>query len=426
LFRRATGQSFSQRQPDHTFDAKNRLSEMVADEFKGWRPDPFGLHELRYFAMDGRPTRLVRDGDVLSHDPPRGHALFTDTSHVSKSTELSPTLLPTSAESEVNDVSDAGGPDEPPHEEREPLATADSPLDGWHPDPFGMHEERYFNRGEPTRLIRDSGIEPYDDDDDTAVDKPDVTATPSAGAGEADVPEADVPEAAEPPETPDADVSPEAAAEAPDVAQSPDIAEAPEATEPSEAAVSPEAAVAPEIAGPPAPAVRFDAVVPVDPAESWRADPFGRHEYRYFQNGRPTAYVTDSDTGLQEDPPAPSVSNEVTAAPDPEKARKKPKKERVRRSVPARCIERVRGILPHRRRQQTNSGSPLVEPAAPEEQAETVETAEIARVAAAPAAPDDDGVVFGPPTPVDAAEVSAPWPGTTSGFSPEMSRSSEN
>jgi phosphatidylinositol-3-phosphatase len=31
-------------------------------------------------------------------------------------------------------------------------------LDGWHPDPFGIHEERLFRDGGPTALVRDDGI----------------------------------------------------------------------------------------------------------------------------------------------------------------------------------------------------------------------------------------------------------------------------
>ncbi|HLX87575.1 MAG TPA: hypothetical protein VKR22_03800 [Acidimicrobiales bacterium] len=34
---------------------------------------------------------------------------------------------------------------------------------GWHPDPFGLHEERYISvDGEPTPLVRDAGRESYD------------------------------------------------------------------------------------------------------------------------------------------------------------------------------------------------------------------------------------------------------------------------
>ncbi len=34
---------------------------------------------------------------------------------------------------------------------------------GWHPDPFGIHEERYISvDGEFTKLVRDAGHESYD------------------------------------------------------------------------------------------------------------------------------------------------------------------------------------------------------------------------------------------------------------------------
>jgi phospholipase C len=36
---------------------------------QGWFQDPFGLHEARYFSA-GRPTKLVRDGNVESYDEP--------------------------------------------------------------------------------------------------------------------------------------------------------------------------------------------------------------------------------------------------------------------------------------------------------------------------------------------------------------------
>jgi len=35
-------------------------------------------------------------------------------------------------------------------------------LHGWQPDPFGRYEDRYFVYGEPTRLVRRSGIESTD------------------------------------------------------------------------------------------------------------------------------------------------------------------------------------------------------------------------------------------------------------------------
>jgi hypothetical protein len=42
----------------------------MADELSGWRPDPFGLHEFRFFSDDGVATLLVRDGGINSHDKP--------------------------------------------------------------------------------------------------------------------------------------------------------------------------------------------------------------------------------------------------------------------------------------------------------------------------------------------------------------------
>jgi hypothetical protein len=35
-------------------------------------------------------------------------------------------------------------------------------LHGWQSDPFGLHEQRYFSQGEPTKLVRDGGVESYD------------------------------------------------------------------------------------------------------------------------------------------------------------------------------------------------------------------------------------------------------------------------
>lgn len=42
---------------------------MASRELQGWQPDPFGLHEMRYFSA-GRPTKLVRDGRVEAYEEP--------------------------------------------------------------------------------------------------------------------------------------------------------------------------------------------------------------------------------------------------------------------------------------------------------------------------------------------------------------------
>ncbi len=35
-------------------------------------------------------------------------------------------------------------------------------LHGWQSDPFNLHEQRYFSQGQPTKLVRDGGVESYD------------------------------------------------------------------------------------------------------------------------------------------------------------------------------------------------------------------------------------------------------------------------
>jgi hypothetical protein len=45
------------------------ISDMTSGEPQGWYEDPFRLHEARYFS-GGRPTKLVRNGDLESYDEP--------------------------------------------------------------------------------------------------------------------------------------------------------------------------------------------------------------------------------------------------------------------------------------------------------------------------------------------------------------------
>jgi hypothetical protein len=33
---------------------------------------------------------------------------------------------------------------------------------GWYRDPYCVHEDRYFSDGQPTKLVRDCGLEAYD------------------------------------------------------------------------------------------------------------------------------------------------------------------------------------------------------------------------------------------------------------------------
>jgi hypothetical protein len=38
----------------------------------------------------------------------------------------------------------------------------DEEAQGWYRDPYGVHEDRYFSAGSPTKLVRDDGRESYD------------------------------------------------------------------------------------------------------------------------------------------------------------------------------------------------------------------------------------------------------------------------
>jgi hypothetical protein len=40
--------------------------------------------------------------------------------------------------------------------------TSASPAQGWYRDPYGLHEDRYFSQGLPTKLVRDGEHESYE------------------------------------------------------------------------------------------------------------------------------------------------------------------------------------------------------------------------------------------------------------------------
>lgn len=65
-------------------------------------------------------------------------------------------------------------------------------MQGWQADPFGLHEERYFSAGQPTKLVRDGGTETYDEPPAEASAAPEaaeastVSLEPAPGAVSAD------------------------------------------------------------------------------------------------------------------------------------------------------------------------------------------------------------------------------------------------
>ncbi len=56
-------------------------------------------------------------------------------------------------------------------------------LQGWHADPFGLHEQRYFSAGIPTKLVRDGNAESYDEPPTDEWSPADVPAAAEAAPG---------------------------------------------------------------------------------------------------------------------------------------------------------------------------------------------------------------------------------------------------
>jgi hypothetical protein len=58
---------------------------------------------------------------------------------------------------------------------------------GWYHDPYGIHQDRYFSCGWPTKLVRDGGIETYDLPPDVPLQEGDlIPVEPCGGATPAD------------------------------------------------------------------------------------------------------------------------------------------------------------------------------------------------------------------------------------------------
>jgi hypothetical protein len=55
--------------------------------------------------------------------------------------------------------------------------------EGWFTDPFGRHEARWMSNGTPSKLVRDQGVESYDEPPDEA-----PTRTPERIAEKVDAP----------------------------------------------------------------------------------------------------------------------------------------------------------------------------------------------------------------------------------------------
>jgi hypothetical protein len=118
----------------------------MSEPAQGWYRDPFGIHQDRYFS-EGWPTKLVRDDGEESYDLPPDRAV--------PGTGLWPADPP--------QVSQRDRPQD--------HVSLDEPYDrglariypsGWFRDPYQIHQDRYISQGQPTKLVRDCGIESCD------------------------------------------------------------------------------------------------------------------------------------------------------------------------------------------------------------------------------------------------------------------------
>jgi hypothetical protein len=69
--------------------------------------------------------------------------------------------------------------------DRGPMRNA-SPAQGWYRDPYGLHEDRYFSQGLPTKLVRDDEHEDYDPPPDQPLPEADLVPAEQPGGEAAD------------------------------------------------------------------------------------------------------------------------------------------------------------------------------------------------------------------------------------------------
>jgi hypothetical protein len=55
------------------------------------------------------------------------------------------------------------------------------PAQGWYKDPYGIHEDRYFSQGLPTKLVRDDECESFDLPPDEPLPKADLIPAGQSG-----------------------------------------------------------------------------------------------------------------------------------------------------------------------------------------------------------------------------------------------------
>jgi putative flippase GtrA len=124
----------------------------MAEDRRGWRADPLGIHELRYFSLDGKPTRLVSDAGKTSHDPPR--PVSPDGAPGATPPwfgTVRPSAIPHRA---------AAGTTTAPHATTRSAPLAPARPRTWLEDPTGPLGPGHPAGTAPVRLVRDGDVEP--------------------------------------------------------------------------------------------------------------------------------------------------------------------------------------------------------------------------------------------------------------------------
>ena len=75
--------------------------------------------------------------------------------------------------------------------------------EGWCTDPFGRHEARWMSNGEPTKLVRDAGVDSFDAPPEEAPRQAAVKIEHPESARANDLRRADSAQAGEPPDSRD-------------------------------------------------------------------------------------------------------------------------------------------------------------------------------------------------------------------------------
>jgi hypothetical protein len=115
----------------------------VATEPHGWRPDPVGIHEERFF-NNGEPTQLVFDGAVAFLE----ESLLTAGPEPLETASLALIdVVPTGEEPAHVDAAPAASPNQAPAPRHDCSAeqSVSRPPPGWYRDLIGVDEQRWWD-----------------------------------------------------------------------------------------------------------------------------------------------------------------------------------------------------------------------------------------------------------------------------------------